>query len=69
MHKAYKPDEAPEKYNLEETCSFCDTAIPIVIDDNCYEYTLTCPVCGKRLCLCTLCRWDQEDGKKGGCCC
>lgn len=69
MHKAYKPDECPKEYNYEETCSHCDTAVPIVIDNECFEYKMACPVCGKPLMLCTLCRWDREDGHAGGTCC
>lgn len=62
MHKVYKPDECPEEYNYEETCPHCDTAVPVVIDNECFEYEATCPVCGERLMLCTLCYWDYTDG-------
>lgn len=60
-HKAYKPGHAPANYNFEEYCSICDTEIPIVIDENEFKnYAVTCPECGAKLMLCTLCRWDQE---------
>lgn len=61
MHKVYKPSECPKDYNYEETCPHCDDAIPVVIDDDCFNYTTICPVCGKPMMLCTLCRWDAED--------
>lgn len=66
MHKAYKPGKCPSEYNYEETCPHCDSPIPIVIDNGCFEYMMSCPVCGNRLMLCTLCRWDQEDGLSNG---
>lgn len=61
MHKVYKPGECPADYNYEEGCPYCDEAIPVVIDNECFDYRATCPVCGKPLMLCTLCRWDAED--------
>lgn len=61
MHKVYRPDECPKEYNYEEYCPHCDEMIPVVIDDGCFEYATTCPVCGKRLMLCTLCHWDYTD--------
>lgn len=61
MHKAYKPGEAPEHYNFEEYCPHCNNEIPIVIDDAVFRYKMTCPVCGEKLMLCTLCHWDNSD--------
>lgn len=59
MHKAYKPNEAPENYDYEETCPDCEASIPILIDDNCnHQYKVTCPVCGKPMMLCGQCMWD-----------
>lgn len=51
-----------EDYNFEEYCSDCDTTIPVRIDNNehsCYE--IICPSCGKKVMLCTLCKWDYLD--------
>lgn len=62
MHKVYKPGEEPADYNFEEMCPHCDEQIPVVIDDGCFEYKTTCPVCGKPLMLCGLCRMDYMDG-------
>lgn len=59
MHRVFKPEEAPKDYNFEEICPHCDTPLPVVIDeDEEVEYEVTCPVCGNRIMLCTLCTWD-----------
>lgn len=63
MHKAYKPGEYPKDYNYEEMCPHCDEQIAVVIDNNCFNYHMTCPACGKPLMLCNLCRWDYTDGE------
>ena len=63
MHAVYKPGEAPEGYDQEEYCPHCDNAIPVVLDQQDFDYyEFTCPVCGNRLMLCTLC-CDDENGK------
>lgn len=73
MHKLFKPGNAPENYNFEEWCPHCDSPIPVIIDDSCFEYAVTCPVCDRQMMLCTLCRWDFEDdhptAPKGQCYC
>ena len=62
MHKAYHPDQCPKDYNHDEYCPYCDSFIPIVIDEEEFaNYELTCPVCGERLMLCSLCHWDMEE--------
>ncbi len=62
MHKVYKPGEAPAGYNFEEYCPRCDQYIPVVVDDDEFTgYDQVCPVCGKRLMLCTLCHDDNGD--------
>ena len=62
MHKAFKPGEQDGSYNFEEHCPMCGNAIPILLDDNdTTTYAVNCPVCGYRMKLCTLCRWDQEE--------
>ena len=61
MHKVFNPDSPPDDYNFEEGCPHCDSMIPVLLDDECYEYEVTCPVCGKPMMLCTLCMWDQAD--------
>lgn len=69
MHKGYRPNEAPRDYNYEEFCTHCDSDIEIVIDNADYtHYEITCPVCGNKMMLCTLCRWDQEDEGKSPIC-
>ena len=30
------------------------------IENECFDYEITCPVCGEKMMLCTLCMWDQE---------
>ena len=73
MHKLFKPGTEPTNYNFEETCPHCDSAIPVIIDDSCFEYQFNCPVCGEKMMLCTLCAWDFEDdhptAPKGQCYC
>lgn len=62
MHTVFAPGKAPENYNFEETCPHCDSCVPVLIDEQkhtCYE--VTCPVCGQKMMLCTLCLWDNED--------
>jgi len=78
MHTVYTPGTVPGNYNFEEPCPHCDSYVPVLIDEQehtCYE--VTCPVCGQKLMLCTLCHWDDEesDDPKGcdwspcnGCC-
>lgn len=62
MHKTYEPGKAPDDYNFEEYCPYCDSMIPVVIDEaEERRYATTCPVCGEQLMLCTLCQWDQMD--------
>lgn len=62
MHKVYKPSECPNDYNYEETCPHCDNDIPVVIDNDCFDYHTVCPICGKPMMLCGLCRMDVTDG-------
>lgn len=62
MHTVFTPGKAPENYNFEEYCPHCDSCVPVLIDEQehtCYE--VTCPVCGQKLMLCTLCNWDSEE--------
>lgn len=61
MHRLFRPDQAPEDYNFEEACPHCDSMIPVLLDDDCFDYEATCPVCGKQMKLCTICMWDQEN--------
>lgn len=66
MHKALYNEDG--EYNFEEECPFCGEYIPVLIDEMDFNhYDIICPVCGKRMMLCTLCRWDQEleDGFDG----
>ena len=54
--------ESETDYNFEEMCPHCDEWIPIVIDDADMEtYSVTCPHCGRKMMLCTLCHWDAND--------
>lgn len=62
MHKFFHPDYPPEHFDYDEPCDNCSASIPIVIDWNeqtCYE--ITCPVCGHKMMLCSLCHWDDEN--------
>lgn len=53
--------EQEREYNFEEMCPECNEFIEIVIDDDDYEtYSVVCPNCGRKMMLCTLCRWDAE---------
>ena len=62
MHKIYHPGNCPTNYDFEEYCPFCDNAIPVKIDHGDYDhYEFTCPVCGEKLMLCTLCHDDHGD--------
>ena len=61
--------EQETDYDFEETCPKCDTAIPIVIDDDDMEtYAVVCPTCGRTTMLCTLCHWDDHDAGLGDRC-
>lgn len=61
MHSVYYPGKVPKEYDQEEYCPHCDNVIPVVIDHDDFEhYEFTCPVCGNRLMLCTLCDEDQD---------
>lgn len=63
MHSVYYPGKAPKEYDQEEYCPHCDSTIPVVIDQDDFEhYEFTCPVCGEKLMLCTLCNDDQDGG-------
>lgn len=60
MHQVFHPDDCPKEYDFEEYCPHCDTMIPAVIDQKEWQrYETVCPVCGKRLMLCVLCREDR----------
>lgn len=60
-HRVYKPDEAPNGYSFEEYCPNCDNCIPVEVDEGDHNYETTCPICGKKLMLCTLCHDDHGD--------
>ena len=54
--------EQETEYDFGEYCPECDTDIPVVIDDDDMEtYAVTCPTCGRKTMLCTLCHWDAND--------
>lgn len=56
-------------YNFDEYCPRCDTDVSIVIDaDDDRTYSVTCPNCGRKLMLCTLCHWDDWDAGLGDRC-
>ena len=56
--------DAGTEYNFEEYCPHCDSVVPIIIDNDDREtYEVVCPECGHAICLCTLCRWDDEDAE------
>ena len=71
----FKPGEAPEDYHAEEYCPFCDSYIPILWEDHerqedsVIDYQQTCPVCGKRLMLCSTCQNDGNECYGNGCNC
>lgn len=56
MHTVIKPP-TDKYYDYTEYCPHCDNEIPVVIDYNLQNprYERKCPICGKRLMLCTLC--------------
>ena len=71
----YKPGEVkPDDYDFEEYCPHCDSFIPVRTYST-DEYETVCPVCGKRLMLCTLCRdvfgdtcdWNDKNDCKCHC--
>ncbi|MFR8177176.1 MAG: hypothetical protein ACLVB5_08880 [Christensenellales bacterium] len=52
-------------YDIEEHCPHCDEVLPILIDfDQIHHFYVTCPTCGGRVLLCSLCEenCDQRDG-------
>lgn len=58
MIKTFKPDEIGG--DIEEICPYCDSPIGVTaeMEDG---YETVCPVCGKRLMLCTYCHDDYGD--------
>lgn len=69
-HKVFGSDafrnggDAPY-YDIEEYCPHCDELLPILVDlDQIHNFFVTCPKCGGKVLLCSLCRenCDQRDG-------
>lgn len=59
MHQIYKEVPKGITYNFDEACPHCDEYVCVVIDNNDFtHYTVTCPHCGEKMMLCTLCHWD-----------
>lgn len=70
MHQIYKEVPKGITYNFDEACPHCDKYICVVIDNNDFtHYTVTCPYCGEKMMLCTLCRWDFWDNANAECPC
>lgn len=60
QNKDYNP-----YYDIEEHCPHCDEVLPILVDpDQIHHFYVTCPTCGGRVLLCSLCEvnCDQRDG-------
>ena len=71
MNQVFYPGQEPIGYDQEEYCPHCESMIPVVVDQDDFDhYEFTCPVCGERLMLCTLCHdncgdkcdWSEEHG-------
>ena len=58
MIKTYAPDTPGG--DIEEYCPHCDSCIGVSAEEG-DGYETTCPVCGKRLMLCTYCHDDFGD--------
>lgn len=69
-HKVFGSDDFQNGVNapycdIEEHCPHCDEVLPILIDfDQIHHFYVTCPTCGGRVLLCSLCEenCDQRDG-------
>lgn len=65
MHKPYIDPPPTTGYNFEEMCPHCGEWIAIAIDyEDMEHYEITCPICGEKMMLCTLCHWDQSDANE-----
>jgi len=55
-------------YDVEEYCPYCDEMIPIIIDLGCDHFWITCPHCGRKTMLCSVCPdvdrcdWNPDTG-------
>lgn len=58
MIKTYAPGTSGG--DIEEYCPHCDSSIGVCAEEG-DGYETTCPVCGKRLMLCTYCHDDFGD--------
>ena len=69
MHKVYDPKlqwNPDVQYDIEEYCPECGNMIAVEIDRGDSRFFVTCPVCGRKLLLCSMCAercdWNEETG-------
>lgn len=70
-HTVLNPRNAiTSEYDYEEQCPYCGNVIPIVFDINEKCLEITCPMCGKKIMICTACiDWNNAcDWKEGSGC-
>ena len=66
-HRIYiEPPDS--KYDGEEYCPFCDDVFPFYFDYEQKDLEVTCPGCGRKMMLCSMCdegcNWTSEHGCK-----
>lgn len=69
MHKVYDPRlqwNTGDQYDIEEYCPDCEHTTPVQIDRKDPDFFVICPVCGRKLMLCSMCGercdWKEETG-------
>jgi len=66
MHRIYYY-EAPGEVDGEEYCPFCDDIFPFIFDYEQKDLEVTCPGCGRRMMLCSMCDEECDWVEKYGC--
>lgn len=76
-HIVLNTNDITSDYDVEEYCPYCDYMVAIQIDDDCDDIEITCPICKRKLLLCSMCihinsrcDWTEENSccvKRGEC--
>lgn len=71
-HVAYDPRQllgVNDRYDIEEPCPECGELIAVKVDEEDKRFSVTCPVCGHKIMLCSLCEVPSCDWSQGDGCC
>lgn len=67
MHIARYDVDPDFIYDVEEYCPHCDNMIAVNVDEKLQHLETVCPVCGKKLMICSSCDRNCDWGEAGCC--